>query len=709
MPPTQKHRHAAIDTLLKVDSLLLKTLTGREELGRLFTYHAVLLDPEQDVDPDSLIGTGTTVRLELENGGTRYFNGFFSTIAFSGYENGMGVYHAEIVPWTWFLTRSSDCRCFQDQTVEQILTAIFKIYGFTDYKFKLKGTYKPRVFTVQYNETDFNFISRIMEHEGIYYYYKHENGKHTMVIVDEMSCHHPHPQRGPLEYHRKSGVLTDGYLFDMTFQKTVATGGYALNDYNFKQPKLDLRADKQQEKKHAASKLEIFEFPGSYRDKEEGKKLAKMRIEEIQAGHETVHACATARGLACGYIFELIKAERKDQNREYLITGTNITIQSDAYSPGGGSTGDKFHCEVTALPKSKIFRPARLAQKPQMKGPHTGLVVGPPGEEIYCDEHGRVKVHFYWDRYSKGNEKSSKWVRVSQAAAGGGYGFLSLPRIGEEVLVEFINGDPDRPVIIGRLYNNDNKPPYALPADKNRAVWRSNTTKGGGGAHEIRLDDTKGKEQIYIHSERDLDIRVKKTYREWIGKDRHSIVIGDEFTYVTKDAHRKVGGKLVSRVKGKRFAKIGGDDVTSAQGEIQHHAGMDLLLDSGKNMHTKSTLNTSIEAGMNVTVDAGIMITLSAGGSFISIGPAGVAISGPMVLINSGGAKGALVSVAKKALDIVKKAKAAATSIAGKIAKALGMGHAKNPLTWKTTTVHDIAHRLGDAFIDTAKKVDMRN
>ena len=469
MTPTQKYRHTAIDTDIDVDGLLMKSFSGREELGKLFSYHVVLLDPKQDIDPDRLIGTGLTVRLELENTGTRFFNGFMSTLAFAGYEDGAGVYHAEVVPWAWLLTRTSDCRCFQEKTVKQILEEVFHGHGFNDFEFKLTGSYKPKVFCVQYNETDFNFISRLMEHEGMYYFFRHENGKHTMVIMDDMASHIQHPNRGAIEYHRKSGVQPDGYLYDMTFQKTVSTGGYATSDYDFKKPKEDLRSNKQQEKKHAGSKFEIFEFPGSFRDKEEGKKLSKVRVEEIQSGHETINAHCTARGLACGYLFELKKAERKDQERQYLITSTTISIISDAFTSGGAGGGDKFTCELTALPKTTVFRPARTAQKPVMRGPQTALVTGPAGEEIHCDEHGRVKVHFYWDRYSKADEKSSKWVRVSNASAGGGYGFVSLPRVGQEVLVEYIDGDPDRPVITGRLYNGDNKPPYTLPGRRTGA------------------------------------------------------------------------------------------------------------------------------------------------------------------------------------------------------------------------------------------------
>jgi type VI secretion system secreted protein VgrG len=484
----------------------------------------------------------------------------------------------------------------------------------------------------------------------------------------------------------------------------VSSGAYAMNDYNFKQPKLDLRADQKQEKQHAGSKFEVFEFPGAFRDKEEGKKLAKIRIEEMQSGHETINASCTARGLACGYLFELQKADRKDQEREYLITSTLITIQSDAFSPGGGGgTGDKFTCELTALPKTSVFRPARVTPKPVMRGPQTALVTGPPGEEIHCDEHGRVKVHFYWDRYSKANESSSKWVRVSNPSAGGGYGFMSIPRVGQEVLVEYIDGDPDRPVITGRLYNEDNKPPYSLPGEKNRSIWKTNTTKGGGGFNEIRMDDSKGREQIFIHSQRDMDIRVTKTWRAFIGTDSHTVVGQDASTATGRDEHHDIGRHEMTNVGTNRHTSIGSNDTTSVGSDSQLAAGMNVRVEAGMNLHTKAGLNHATEAGMCIAMEAGLSISLSAGGSFITIGPEGVTIQGVMVKINSGGAKGSLSKVSKKNPEKPKKAKESGKSSAGKVEAAKGMGHAKQPQTWKQKTVHDIAHAIGQAFVSVGK------
>lgn len=689
-------RHAAIDTALGPNKLLLKSMSGREELGRLFDYHLVLLDPDKDVDPDKLVGTNVTVRLQTESGKTRYFNGYIASLAFLGYEENAGVYHAQMVPWLWLLSRSSDCRSFQEKTVEQILKEVFGDFGFTDFKFKLSGNYKPKVFCVQYNETALNFVSRLMEHEGIYYWWDHKNGSHVMMITDDMSQHQPHPDRPKIEWRERTGLLQEGFLYDLRVQKTVSTGAFATNDYNFKKPKQDLRSKLAKEKKHAAAKFEHFEFPGIYREGGDGSNLAKIRLEEAQTGYESIDAMSTARDMACGNKFQVTRAERSDQQRGYLITSTVITISVDAYGTGGGS-GDKFECHVTAIPDSLVFRPARISPKPLIRGPQTALVVGPSGEEIFCDEHGRVKLHFYWDRRSKADDKSSKWVRVSQPSAGGGYGFMSLPRIGQEVIVEYLNGDPDQPLVTGRVYNGENSPPYSLPADKTRTVWKSNSSKGGGGYNELRFEDAKGKEQIFMHGQKDMDVRVKNTRKEYTGSDQHLMVGGSQFEKISGDVHQEVSGAHKEKVGKDHHQEIGGNNLSKVASAWQVSAGQDVRIEAGTDTEINTGMATSIVSGMSVVVES-MQITLKGAGGFITIDPSGVTIQGVMVKINSGGAAGAKKAVAKKPIDPPKKAAMADDSKAGKVEKAKGMGHASKPDTWKKQTVRDLAAQNGSPF-----------
>lgn len=696
--PTQDQRHAAIETKLGKDKLLLKSMSGREELGRLFEYHAVLLEATGDVDGNQLVGTNVSVRLQVEDGSTRYLNGYVCSMVFLGYEGGMGTYHAEIVPWLWLLTRTSDCRIFQEKTVQEIIEESFRDHGFEDFKFQLCRSYKKRVFCVQYNETTFNFVSRLMEHEGIYYYWKHENGKHTMMIVDDMASHESCPGRAEIEWRPHTGLPQDGYLYDLRVQKSVSTGKFAHTDYNFQKPTEDLRKKQESEKPHAASKFELFEFPGHYRDAAEGDALAKVRLEEAQAQQETMEAMVMARAVACGYFLKLKKAERRDTERRYLITSTNITISEDDYTTGGGASGHKFECNINGIPDSTKYRPARVTGKPYMRGPQTALVVGPSGEEIYTDEHGRVKVHFYWDRRSTANEKSSKWVRVAQPAAGGGYGFVSIPRVGQEVVVEFIAGDPDRPMVMGCVYNGANKPPYSLPGEKTKTVWKSNSSKGGGGYNEIRFEDSKSSEQIFIHGQKDLDIRIENDSRTLITKNNDVTIGENSTTTIGSNAATTIGSNHAHTVGSNMHVDVGGEEAINIGTNSSKVIGNDTLVKTGMNLHEEAGMGVYIKAGMKVVIEAGATITLKVGGNHVTISPAGVAIVGTLVLINSGGAASSGTSVSKKKPEKAKKAVEAKNSSAGQVEKSKGMGHASSPQTWAKQTVQDYAAQSGAPF-----------
>jgi type VI secretion system secreted protein VgrG len=698
--PTQKHRFAAIETALGEDRFLLKYFSGKEELGRLFDYSITLLDPMDDVDADELIGQNITIRLQVETDEhehVRYFNGFVSSLSFVGYHNNAGIYHARMVPWLWLLSRTSDCQSFQEETVPQILEQIFMQFGFKDYRFDLRGQYLPKVFCVQYNETALNFVSRLMENEGIYYWWEHHNGRHVMVITDDMTTHVPHPLRDKIEWKERTGVPEDGYLYNWRVQKTVSSGGFALNDYNFKMPKEDLRSTKAQEKKHAASKFEHFEYPGLYRDLAYGEALSNIRLEEAQAGHELAEATVTARAIATGYKFDLVRAERDDQERRYLVVSSMVSIAMDGYSSGSGGGGDKYDCQITAIPEGAVYRPARLTPKPVVTGPQPALVVGPPGEEIYCDQFGRVKVHFYWDRRSLANEKSSKWVRVSQPSAGGSWGFTSIPRIGQEVLVEYMNGDPDQPIITGRVYNEENRFPYDPPSFKERSGWKTNSSPGGGGFNELRFEDKKGAEQIFMHGQKDMDVRVLEKQREWIGISKHLIVQGDSHELIARDKHEYAGRHHTEEVKEHRFSKIGKDALSEVGKDFQLKAGAEVRLEAGGDMYVAGQGAISVQAGSKVVIEAP-SITLKGAGGFIKVDSSGVTIVGNVVLINSGGSPDSLTKLPKKALDRPRQPEEADDSVAGKVESTEGMGHALTAATWEQQEVSDLAARDAKPF-----------
>lgn len=625
---TQKHRLMAVSSPLGEDVLLFRRLTAIEELSRPFEYHLDLLSEDWDIRFDDLLGQTMTVRLELpENEEPRYFNGYVSRFSYVGTHGRYATYQATLRPWLWLLTRTADCRIFQEKKVPDIIKEIFREAGFTDFEEHLSGNYRQWEYCVQYRETDFNFVSRLLEQEGIYYYFKHVNGKHTLVLADSYSAHQPVAGYEEIPYfppdqHRR---LELDYIFNWTVEQHVQPGAYALNDFDFKVPRKGLRCSSAISRQHAQADFEIFDYPGEYVESADGDQYARARIEELQAQHEVAHGQGNARGLTVGALFRLTGFPRADQNREYLILSATHQLQTNEYeSDRFGGTEERYECTFSAMDAQQPYRAPRLTPKPVVQGPQTAMVVGKSGEEIWTDEYGRVKVQFHWDRYGKADENSSCWIRVAQNWAGKQWGAVYLPRIGHEVIVEFLEGDPDQPIITGRVYNGMAMPPYELPAQKTKSALKSLSSKGGGGFNEFRFEDKKGDEQIFIHAEKDQHNRVKKDTREWVGQDRHLIVIRDQFEQVQGDKHLSVTGD--------QNEKINGTVSLETVMDLQQKVGMKHALDAGMEIHLK--------AGMNVIIEAGMSITLKAGGGFVVVGPAGVTISGTPVLINSGGSAG---------------------------------------------------------------------
>ncbi|KPK76874.1 MAG: type VI secretion protein ImpA, partial [Phycisphaerae bacterium SM23_30] len=453
MAKTQQHRLVAVNTPLGEDVLLLRNFSYSEALGSLFEMELELLSEKNDIKFPEIVGWNVTVRLALADDKTRYFNGFISRFSQAGQENGQARYRATARPWLWFLTQTSDCRIFQNQTAPEIIKQIFRDAGFTDLQDDLQGNHRPWEYCVQYRETDFNFVSRLMEQEGIYYYWKHENGKHTMVLVDDSSAHAAYPGYQQIPYYPPTQqARQQDYIFEWSIEQQVQPRIYTHTDFNFETPRSDIMASRKIDRKDGAEDFEIFDYPGEYTNVSEGETYARIRIEEIQAECETLRGETTARGISAGFTFSLTNHPRPDQNRSYLVTTASVSAAAPDYT-SGGSEEQEFSCSFAALDATQPYRPLRITPKPTIQGPQTAMVVGSSGEEIDTDKYGRVKVQFHWDRYGKADENSSCWVRVAQIWAGKRWGGITLPRVGHEVIVEFLEGDPDRPIITGEVYN----------------------------------------------------------------------------------------------------------------------------------------------------------------------------------------------------------------------------------------------------------------
>lgn len=555
---TQKNREIKLKTPLGDDVLLIRSMNGREGLGKLFEYQLELVSDTTDADFNQLIGDTITVSLEMGPGRARYFNGHISRFAQTGISGHTANYQATVVPWFWFLTQTSDCRIFQNMTVPDIIKDVFRESGYTDFEDTLSGSYRSWVNCVQYRENDFNFINRLMEQEGIYYFFKHEEDKHTLVLADSYSSHEPVAGYEEVSYHPpvESAVIKEEHLYAWEVAQQLQPGAFVYQDFDFTAPKKDLLAKSNKKREHAKADLEMYDYPGEYKDFSDGDQYSRVRLEEMQARHLQGSGEGDARGLTVGGLFKLTGHPREDQNLEYLIVSAAYKLEAGDYGSGGGS-GRVYTCDINVINAQEPFRPLRTTPRPLVQGPQTAIVVGPAGEEIWTDEHGRVKVQFHWDRYGEANENSSCWIRVSQVHAGKGFGGIDVPRIGEEVIVSFLEGDPDRPIITGRVYNGDNKPPNGLPAAAMISGMKTNSTPGGGGDNTIMLDDTKGNELIRIHGQFDMDTTVDNDLREHVLNNRSRDVAVDETISIGNNRTETVGANETISIGSSRSVTIG--------------------------------------------------------------------------------------------------------------------------------------------------------
>ncbi|MCK6556319.1 type VI secretion system tip protein VgrG [Candidatus Binatia bacterium] len=624
MAYTQDDRLIAIDTPLGKDALLLDRMRGVEAISRPFRFELDLLSEKENLRADDLLGQRVLVRLRLQDGTHRPISGIVSRFVLAETDQRLTAYRMEVVPWLWLLTRKSGCRIFQEKTVPEIVEHIFKEAGFKDYRLQLRGSYAPRDYCVQYRETDFNFVSRLMEQYGIAYFFEHGEEKHTLVMADEPGAFPVCPGQSSARCATTGLMHDDDVVREVRIEHVLRTGKYALGDFNFETPTTSLLASVSSTQA-LASGYEVYDYPGEYAQRGEGDRLVRLRIQAEDAARTVLGGGGSCRAFAGGCRFELQGHDRRDANIPYLLTEvTHDASVGSAYRTGAVEVAESYVNAFKAIPFKVAFRPPLVTPRPVVAGSQTAIVVGPKGEEIHTDRFGRVKVQFHWDREGKYDEKSSCWLRVAQEWAGKRWGAVWLPRIGQEVVVKFIEGDPDRPIVVGRAYNAEHMPPYGLPAEQTRSALKSYSSKGGGGFNELRFEDKKGKEQLFVHAERQQDVRVKKDALEWVGRDRHLIVEKEQRESVKGDKHLRVRGDRNEQIDGSASQKIGMD--------LDEKVGMKAAVDAGMEIHLK--------AGMNVVIEGGLTVTLKAGGGFVVVGPAGVAISGTPILINSGGAAG---------------------------------------------------------------------
>ena len=472
MTPTQTNRKARFRSSLGPDALLLIDMVAREAVSELFDFELTVVGEDCDLDLYSILGECVYVEFDLtRQGEMRYFSGFVTDFTFNGFRGKYAEFNLTLRPWLWFLTRATNNRIFQGKSVPEIVDEICQDHGFTDIVNALSGSYDDREFCVQYRESDFNFVSRLMEEEGIYYFFRHDDTKHELVLADSVSSHDTFAHYEEVPYYSPDSQSLGGgeHLNQWKITRGVRSGTVSLLDFDFTKPRANLDALSANDKPHPNASYERYEYPGRYSTPDRGNALATIRREEDQARHERVFSGGTARGMIPGFLFTLELYPRSDQNRQYLTLEVTHQIQQGEYdTSGSNSTSDddfSYVCSLMAMSSAEPFRPRRKTPKPRMQGPQTAVVVGGSGDEIHTNQYGQIRVQFHWDRDGASDQNSSCWVRVSQAWAGNRWGSQFIPRVGHEVIVDFLEGDPDRPLVIGSVYNANNMPPYELPAN----------------------------------------------------------------------------------------------------------------------------------------------------------------------------------------------------------------------------------------------------
>ncbi|EKO3371692.1 type VI secretion system tip protein VgrG [Vibrio fluvialis] len=617
---------------LEDDTLVVRGFDGLETLsserinGQLchgFRYELELASRLANLTPEMVVDKVAELTLYRDDMLVQRVNGIVRRFTQGDTGHHHTFYSLTLVPALERLSLRHNSRIFQLNTVPEILSILLQEMGINDYAFALTRDCAQREFCVQYRETDLDFLHRLAAEEGLVYSFIHEEGKHTLIFSDASESL---PKLGePIPYNTLAGGMIESpYISALSVHTQSEVSQTALQDYSFKKPAYSFA---QQvvgtEMEYQQPDYEHFDAPGRYKDDVSGKAFSQIRLDYLRRNARTATGKSNQPLLRPGVKFDLQEHLDDTLNRDWLVVSVTCQgTQPQALEEAGGNGATTYANQFTLIPAHRTWRATPQA-KPQVDGPMIATVVGPEGEEIFCDEYGRVKLHFPWDRYSNGDEHSSCWVRVSQGWAGSQYGMIAIPRIGHEVIVSFLNGDPDQPIVTGRTYHATNTAPYTLPDNKTKTVLRTETHQGQG-YNELSFEDQAGSEQIYLHAQKDFDWLIENDHTSVIKHDKHLTVENDRFTQIKNNQHLIVGGESRESVTGNRTLMV--------EGSLHVKTGSVWVNESGTEVH--------IKAGQKVVIEAGSEITVKAGGSFVKVDPAGVHLSGTGVNLNSGGSPG---------------------------------------------------------------------
>jgi type VI secretion system secreted protein VgrG len=595
-----------IATPLGGDVLLFHGMHAREGLSQVSEFQIDLLSRRGDVEMDDILGKPVTVSLALPDDRTRYFHGLVTRFGQSGTLGRYHRYTAIVHPWLWLLSRTADCRIFQDMTVPDILKKVFTEHGMADFVMELTAPYQTWVYCVQYRETALNFVSRLMEHEGIYYYFRHTDGRSTMVVTDSYAGHRPCEGAETIAMIPAERLVRPDieHISSWELGREIQPGVYVHTDYDPENPGTSLQTRKSLPRTYDPSKFEVFDYPGDYTKRPQGELYAGIRINEYGSQFETARGTTNVRALTVGSLFTLEGCAREDQNQEHLVLGGRYDLTFSDYEALPDRGGASYRCRFAAMTSKQEFRPKRATPKPFVQGPQTAVVVGPAGDEIHTDKYGRVKVQFHWDREGKKDAKSSCWIRVSHPWAGKGWGAVATPRIGQEVIVDFLEGDPDRPIITGRVYNAEQLPPFGFPKGAVLSGVKSDTHLGHG-YNEMSMDDTAGTEKITIHAQYDMNTTVLH--------DQTTTVHNNRTDRVDVDDVESIGNNQTWDVGANRTATIGANEALTVQANRTKDVIANETITVGGNRSSAVSGSETVTVAMQRTHSVGINETISVG------------------------------------------------------------------------------------------------
>ncbi|MDF1718411.1 MAG: type VI secretion system tip protein TssI/VgrG [Antarcticimicrobium sp.] len=668
--------------------ILLKRAIVREGLSTLTETTIEFQSKNKSLDLKGFIGKPMRLHLIDESEQEREFQGLCISVENLGFRDGYGQYVAEVRPWAWLLTRTNNCRIFQEKTAVEIIEEVFGDHGFSDFQKRLSDTYQTREYCVQYRESDLDFVCRLLEEEGIYFYFDSNKAPSTsekMVLCDGVNGHSPVPGEATLRYHARDNTdrRRSDHIAEWAEQESLTTGKVTLTDYDFLSPTADLKVTNAIKKgSHSHASYEVYDYPGHYRkDTGLGNKQARVRMEAEAVRHKLWRGAGSVRTLATGFTFKLKDHPDSKANKDYIIADAVHYLQVATDFKEGNLrhdlkprnvdfpeevSGDVYACVFGAIPKTEQFRAPLTTPWPGIPGMHTATVVGKSGEEIWTDEHGRIKVQFHWDRVGKKDENASCWVRVMTPWSGKGWGMVAVPRIGQEVVIQFEEGDPDRPICTGMLYNKDTMPPYTYPADQTQLGIKTNSSKGGGGYNELMFEDKKDSELMRVQAQKDHQMLIKNKSVVTIGQDAVDAGAHDEDGSLSQVVRNHVtqtvqeGNQYVTIEKGDEEYKIetGSQLLEIKKDKTQKIEGKHTKTITGNDATTVKTGNMTVDVKSGkITMTAAIEILLKVGGSSVKIDNSGVTIKGPIIKIQGDGmidAKSPMTTVKGDAMLVLK-------------------------------------------------------